>query len=177
VNDRPDTQRRQSRWRWPSGLSTGPSLEVLKGVAAHEDINREAPVQAKVSIVINAPREKVWQTLSRPEHWHNWLPSIRSVGPVTHLKEQGVFSWKNGSMTITSEVVRVRHERAACWVGHAMGAKAVHCWRLEDVSSTSTLVETEESMDGLLIGWFFGPAKLHALLTMWLQHLKAECEK
>jgi uncharacterized protein YndB with AHSA1/START domain len=154
-----------------------PSMDTLKAFAGREEVNHDAPVRAKVSIVIEAPRDTVWRTLARLEHWHLWMPSIRALAPATHLKEQDAFSWRSRGMTVTSEVVRVRDGHAAAWVGRGLGARAVHVWRLTELSPTTTRVETEESMDGALIKWLFGSAKLHDFLMLWLQHLKAACEK
>jgi hypothetical protein len=158
-------------------IFTGPSLDALKGHAAAERINRKAPVQAKAEIVIDAPREKVWRTLVHVGGWHRWHPSLRAVEPDTQLAGQTTFKWTNGGTTVTSQVVTLREGEAASWVGSARGAKAIHVWRLTEMSPTSTLVETEESMDGFMIRMFFGPAKLRKFLTTWLSHLKAECER
>jgi uncharacterized protein YndB with AHSA1/START domain len=158
-------------------MFTGPSLDALKRHAAAERINGEAPVQAKAEIVIEATREKVWQTLAHPAGWGRWHPAIRAVDPGVQLAEQTSFKWSNGGTVVTSHVVTRREGEALSWVGSARGAKAVHVWRLSELSPTSTLVQTEESMDGFLIQVFFGRAKLQQFLTTWLAHLKAECER
>jgi uncharacterized protein YndB with AHSA1/START domain len=44
-------------------------------------------------VEIDAPVEQVWQVLTDPAHWPQWLPGVDSVTRVTAVREGGRFEW------------------------------------------------------------------------------------
>ena len=158
-------------------LHPGPSINALKEFAGRGIINPHAPVSAKAEATIAAPAQDVWRVISDAASWHNWHPAVRVLDPATQLSSCGQFVWKSNGFTVRSEVVWVEENREVCWVGKAMGTKAVHAWRLRELGPDLTLIQTEESMDGSLINFIYSRTKLKEFLVQWLKYLKTECER
>jgi hypothetical protein len=158
-------------------LHPGPSLSELKEFARRGKINPDAPVSARAQATVDVSAEDAWKVISEAGRWHNWHPAVRALESDAHVASCGPFAWKSNGLTVKSEVVLVEKNSAICWVGTAMGTKAVHAWRLKELGPKQTLIETEESMDGPLISVLYSRTKLEGFLVQWLNCLKAECER
>jgi uncharacterized protein YndB with AHSA1/START domain len=159
--------------------------QVLKTRVIQDDVepavsgvNRAAPVVASCETEITAAREVVWNVLTDIEQWPSWNPEVKSVSMRGPLSEGSEFRWKAGPGTITSRVEHVRPPRRVSWSGQSLGLKAMHVDALESHDGT-TLVRTEESLDGLVARLFRArlQRKLEGALVGTLRHLKAEAER
>jgi hypothetical protein len=93
------------------------------------------------------------------------------------LQQGARFTWKSNGVKVKSELAKVEPATILAWTGEAMGARAIHVWRLREAADGQTQVETEESMDGFLISMIYSPAKLNDFLGAWVMNLKREAEK
>jgi hypothetical protein len=158
-------------------LARVPTLGHLEELAGGGLINDEAPVKASVGITIKAPPEKVWGLLTGVRNWPGWQTDISEAhftGPVGVGRE---FTWVTGGAKIHSKFALVQPVGELAWTGWALQAKAVHVWKLERLADGGTKVETNESMDGLLIGLFFSSEKLQENDQRWLESLKTAAER
>ncbi|MEV4286168.1 hypothetical protein AB0K40_11760 [Nonomuraea bangladeshensis] len=87
------------------------------------------------------------------------------------------FTWVNGSIAITSRFAVVEPLRELTWTGSAMGSRAAHRHLITTRQDGTTLLRTEESMAGTLLGLFYNSAELHAELTRWLGSIKTAAEQ
>jgi len=142
------------------------------------DVKQDAPAFARSETEIAADPETVWDVLTAFESWPRWNPDVRSVSIDGGLEEGTVFRWKAGRTTITSTVRKVDRPRLIGWTGKTTGIDAVHVWRLQPTEAR-TLVQTEESWDGLLVRIARGPLqrRLQKAVDGGLEHLKAEAER
>ena len=94
------------------------------------------------------------------------------------IAEGSQFRWKAGPGTITSTIQRVDPLRLIAWTGKTLGIDAIHEYRLE-ARDGKTLVQTEESYEGLVARLFRGPLQktLDSALEEGLGYLKAEAER
>jgi hypothetical protein len=141
-------------------------------------INTLAPVNGAADGEIDAAPELAWDVLTALESSPSWNPDIRSIAVDSSLREGTTFRWKAGPATITSTVRDVDAPRRIAWTGKTLGIRAVHVYRFEAREGT-TLVQTEESYDGLVARLFRGlfQKTLDRALESGLAHLKTEAER
>jgi uncharacterized protein YndB with AHSA1/START domain len=142
------------------------------------EIDRDAPAIASGAIVVSAPREVVWEVLTRLEEWPTWNPDVKSMSVDGPVAEGTEFKWKAGPSTITSTIRRVDSPALIGWTGRTLGIDAVHVWRLAP-DDGGTRVETEESWAGWLPRLLGGRAQrmLQQSLDEVLPRLKTEAER
>jgi hypothetical protein len=142
------------------------------------EIDRDAPAVARAETKIAADPETVWEILTGFESWPSWNPDVSSVVLDGDVAEGTVFRWKTGRATITSTLRQVERSHVVAWTGKTTGIDAVHVWRLEPRDG-GTLVQTEESWQGLLVRLLSGPMRksLQKAVDGGLEHLKAEAER
>ncbi|MGQ4490004.1 SRPBCC family protein [Streptomyces sp. SAS_281] len=158
----------------------GPSLDELhENYAKQHRIDEAAPIRSTHEVVINAPAERVWGLLADPAGWSAFAPAIHDV----HIAGDGTaavdsrFTWVNGKAKIASRFAVVEPLREITWTGTAMGSRAVHRHLLAPCADGTTLLRTEESMAGTLLGLVYNKAKLHAELTRWLGLVKTAAKQ
>lgn len=141
-------------------------------------VNENAPVLARGEIKIKADREAVWKIMADIEAWPTWNLEVKSASIQGELVEGTRFRWKAGPGTITSTLQKVVPPQFLAWTGNTLGIKAVHVWKLESLDS-GTLVNTEESWDGLLVRILRGRMQqmLENSINAGLEYLKAEAEE
>ena len=142
------------------------------------EIDPTAPAVARGEVTVAAPREIVWDVLTDLASWPSWNRDVKSVSVSGPLAPGTVFRWKTGPGTITSTLQQVEPTHRIAWTGSTLGIKAIHVHRLED-GSTTTVVTSEESWDGLLVKllrrWAAGT--LQKAVDSGLQQLKTEAER
>lgn len=158
----------------------GPSLDELhENYAKRHRIDEAAPIRSAHEVVIDAPVERVWSVLADPADWPAFDPAIHHV----HVDGNGPagvdtrFTWVNGRAKIASRFAVVEPLREITWTGTALGSRAAHRHVLTPREDGTTLLRTEESMAGTLLGLVYDKAKLHAELTRWLDAIKAAAEQ
>lgn len=142
------------------------------------DINNDAPVVCKKSIIIDASKDKVWSELSAIDNWSEWLKVVGKSGLTGPLQTGNSFEWTNEGMYITSKLHTVRINESLGWTGRVMGITAIHNWTLTETNN-KTHVCCEESMSGLIARLFRQAliGKLEKSLNNWLEQLKCRCER
>ena len=154
----------------------GPSIGTLQARAQSGGVEENAPLHVRREVLIRAPREAVWRTLTDFAAWPQWQPEVSEVRTPTNLKPGATFEWKSGSYQIVSTLALVEPNARIAWTGTASMAKAIHLWRLEQASPGVTRVIDEETMDGFLLTWFYSPKDLDADVARSLERLQAAAE-
>lgn len=141
-------------------------------------INERAPVTCSKQIVIKADKAKVWEVLTNIEQWPSWQTDISRTKLNGPLQENITFNWTSGGANISSTLHTIDEERILGWTGKSMGIFAIHNWIISEVEA-GTLVQVEESMEGILASIFKGALhkSLETGMVNWLSFLKAECEQ
>jgi uncharacterized protein YndB with AHSA1/START domain len=141
-------------------------------------INEGAPVVVASEIEVAADRELVWDVLTAIDRWPSWNPDVKSVAMSGEVAEGSEFRWKAGPGTIASTIQSLERPQLVAWTGKTFGLNAIHVWRLEPRDG-STLVRTEESLEGLVARLFRDRLRkmLKSSLDAGLRHLKAEAER
>ncbi|MEV6008095.1 SRPBCC family protein [Streptomyces sp. NPDC051976] len=157
----------------------GPSVEELHERYAKEGrTDAAAPVRAVREVRIEAPPARVWAVLSDPAGWHAIDPAIHDVRLAAPVGVDARFTWANGKAKIASRFAVVDREREITWTGVSMGARVVHRHLLTPMDGgEATLLRTEESMAGWLLGLLFSAAKLETVLADWLAAVKSAAER
>lgn len=149
----------------------GPSNQDLASLAGRGAIQQDAPIKATSTIIIDAPRERVWHILVTVSRWPRWQPDISKVTGVSTLASDTTFTWQTGGTIIHSRVELFSPPSAVSWTGHAETARAIHVFVLTPLSPNRTKVESRESMDGFLITWFYNSAALQKSEDTLLRNL------
>ncbi|MBW4049831.1 MAG: SRPBCC domain-containing protein [Proteobacteria bacterium] len=155
----------------------GPSKQELASLAGRGAIQQDAPIKATSTIIIEAPRERVWRVLVNVSRWPRWQPDISKVTGVSTLASGATFTWQTGGTTIHSRVVLFSPPSEVSWTGHAETARAIHVFVLTPLSPTRTKVESRESMDGFLISWFYNSAALQKSEDTLLRNLAISAKR
>jgi uncharacterized protein YndB with AHSA1/START domain len=171
------TTQRAPLGRWNRLFYRGPSAEVLHNdYARQRRIDDTAPISASFEVIIDAPVDRVWEVLSRPEGWGGVDPAIRDVRLDGGVVEGARFAWRNGRTRLTSRFAVVEANRELSWTGAALGAKVVHRHVMTPTEHGMTRLYSEESMAGPLLVLLFSSAKLRAALEQWLAAIKTAAE-
>lgn len=155
----------------------GPSLATMHTGALAGRVQGDAPLHARQSVTITAPRDRVYALLADVAAWPSWQPNVKAVTPPTDVVPGARFTWVNGGSTISSRLAAVTPNELLAWTGSVSTAKAVHVWRFSSPTPGSTRVDVEETMDGFLLTWFYGQAELDAEMARSLANLKLAAER
>ncbi len=141
-------------------------------------INSDAPIVCKRSILVHAPLQAVYLVMAEIRQWPSWQPEISSVVCNNPVLAGTGFRWKSGGSSIRSVMHTVSPYHALGWSGKAMGIFAIHNWSFQE-SNGSTMVNVEESMEGILAKILKRTIhkKLAKGMENWLQFLKHHCEQ
>lgn len=110
-------------------------------------VNEKAPVLARGSIVIAAPLDAVWNTLTDIDGWPGWQNAVTAAHSEGEPIEGAAFRWKAGGLRFASRIHTARPMTHFGWTGRTVGASAIHNWRFEQVDG-GTRVDVEESLQG-----------------------------
>jgi len=116
-------------------------------------VTSDAPVVERGSVRIAADASIVWNLISDIDGWPRWNPDVSSASLAGPLRPGSTFRWKAGPGTITSTLLEVDAPRRIAWRGTTLGIRAVHIWAISPTDD-GTLLETEESWEGLLVSVF-----------------------
>jgi uncharacterized protein YndB with AHSA1/START domain len=141
------------------------------------EINRIAPVISRQEIVINAPVEIVWRTLTDVTGWTTWQPEIDHSELSGPLRVGAAFHWQTAGLAITSTIGEIIPLQRIAWDGPAQGIDGIHVWTLTPQGG-GVLVSTEESWDGDPVRAQSEALQqtLDASLVRWLDRLKVRAE-
>jgi uncharacterized protein YndB with AHSA1/START domain len=172
------TSRRLSLLSFTSLLTAacGPSLATMHEGAMAGRVQEGAPLHARQTVTIAAPRERVYALLTDFGGWPRWQPNIAKVDPPAAVEPGARFTWVNGGSEISSQLAAVKPHELLAWTGSVSTAKAVHVWHLSSPSPETTRVDVEETMDGLLLTWFYGQKDLEAEMARSLANLERAAE-
>ena len=152
-------------------------MKKLYLLAQNGEINEKAPIIEKQEIVIDAPIEKVWESLADIGEWPEWYTGTTVRKPPRKVEPGQSFSWQTDDVRIRSRLAKVEKPYTLTWTGSVFWIKAVHVWKLKKLERNKTKVTVEESMQGFLISQFMTKGKLHKALNLWMNLLKIRAEK
>jgi uncharacterized protein YndB with AHSA1/START domain len=139
-------------------------------------VREDAPVKASLEITVHAPIEKVWLLLTNVRGWPKWQTDISTAEMTGPLQAGTAFSWTTGGTHIKSRLALVQPYNQFAWTGAALGATAIHVWKLSRLADNQTIVKTDESMHGFLLTLFYSSKKLEETDQRWLDRLKVAAE-
>ncbi|MCQ8278144.1 SRPBCC domain-containing protein [Acetobacteraceae bacterium KSS8] len=155
------------------------ALLLLLSACRHHDrqsalageIDRTAPLVVHLEKRIAAPPATVWHLLTDIQAWPNWQPDIHAVEIRSPPRLGARFDWTVDAGEIHSRIVLVSPEQRFAWTGRLFWFRAIHVWTLRPTSDGGTLVSCDESLSGLLLGWFMNRADLSETDAHWLAAL------
>lgn len=83
-------------------------------------------MRESAEIVISAPPEVVWDTLTDLRSWPQWMPGVKAMSVDERLEVGTEFEWKAGPGTIKSEILKCDRPRSVGWTGRTLGISALH---------------------------------------------------
>jgi len=140
-------------------------------------IDDRAPLQGRRQIVIDAPLDRVWRTLTDVPAWDtNLEPGVKDIRLENGVTVDAEFARSNKGARMTARFAVVNSDGELAWTGQAFGAKVVHRFELTPGPDSTTEVVVEESMAGPLLALLFNTRKLTNLLEGSLHTLKSAAE-
>jgi hypothetical protein len=141
------------------------------------NINRQAPIVARQSVVIRTPVDTVWALLTAIDGWVHWNPDIRHAELRGSLTQGATFHWEFGGRSLWSRIHEVIPLRKLAWSGQVGMVLTLHVWTLVPIED-GVSVQAEMSWEGLSM-----PSEtldlrraLDTLLTRWLSFLREDAE-
>jgi hypothetical protein len=117
----------------------------------------EAALYVKNESSLDAPCDRVWAWLVRPDRWHEYYPNARRVRIVAGTgPELGVgttFKWMTFWLPLTSRVATCVPGRHLAWEFRGIGIHGCHRWHVNP-SGDECRVVTEETQRGFLPSFF-----------------------
>lgn len=138
----------------------------------------------KTEIVINAPKERIWQVLTDFESYGDWNPLIPKIICQGSLGTKVTIHLKNKGLTIpiNAKVSDYAINRKFAWSGPELKAahsviKAKHSFEIIEIEKGTCLFKHEETFDGFLprLLWL-GISKLEASYSEMNTALKEKAE-
>ena len=130
----------------------------------------DCPVALRTERVIDAPPERVWSWLTRPDVWPDWFRGARAVR-ATSGRELAIGArvrwWLMGAPAHAT-IRRMREHELLAWEGGGAGVRAYHEWRLERVGERTRVVSSETARGPLARAF---PSVLRAIL----RHTHDQC--
>jgi uncharacterized membrane protein len=77
-------------------FNCGMSLENMREVAKRKSLQKDAPIFAEETILINAPIDKIWKIYNKPKEWVNWNPEVKKVEIENEILVGTKLRWNNG---------------------------------------------------------------------------------
>lgn len=135
------------------------------------------PVSQSRTLLIEVPPTEIWKRLTDLARWPEWNPLCERIEVVDPLLPGARFVYSNGQMNISAEITALIEPQRFAFRGRALGVTALNSWRLQPISSRTTLVEVREDMNGLLPLIFRKQfdSKLGTGLESWLVGLERSC--
>lgn len=136
-----------------------------------------APVSSFNELVIQAPRERIWEWLVRAPLWPTFYPNCKRLviesGPPDQLAAGSAFRWTTFGVRVRTIVEEFAPPERLGWSGSALGARGYHGWVLESRAGGACRVVTEEVQRGWLpsLGRLWLGRRLVEAHDVWLQGL------
>ncbi len=151
-------------------------MKKLEKIAKQGKIDEDASLTDRQSIIINAPIQAVWNTITSVSRWSEWNEHVTEIeGNPTSVGES--FSWVHHGKKIQSTLEVSTAPSLFVFVGKAGFAKSIYLWSLDKTDENQTVVTIEQSLKGFLLFLFMNHGTLHQNLLNWLDQLKVACEK
>jgi uncharacterized protein YndB with AHSA1/START domain len=141
-------------------------------LATRGTIDPAAAVKTVAQLVIPAPPDKVWATLTDIDRWPAWQPAIANASLAGPVAVGMPFTWSSSGTTIHATLRLVDPGRALCWSGRAWHIVAIHCWAMRALPGGQTAIEVTESMDGAFVARLVSSADLLLIDQEWLSRLR-----
>lgn len=139
--------------------------------------------QIRTEVVINAGKEKVWNTLTNFTDYPKWNPFIKSIkGQLEAGKKlTNLLVIGNKEYTFKPVIKSVMPYKKFAWLG-SMGIKGIfdgyHFFEIEEISASQVKLIHGENFSGILSGYIYykiGTATLNGFISM-NQALKEQAE-
>ncbi|MGH2924305.1 MAG: SRPBCC family protein [Solirubrobacterales bacterium] len=112
----------------------------------------ESRLHAVNELEIDAPRERTFAWLARPELWPSFYGNCRWVrhldGDWPNVALGTRFRWLTFGVIVFSEIVEFEPPERIAWSAKELGAKGHHGWVLEKRRGGRTFIRTEETQRG-----------------------------
>lgn len=146
-------------------------------------LNMGTDLELKTEVVIDAPKEKVWEVLTETKKYSNWNPFIISVEGEIKLgsKITNIMVHENKETVFTPIITVFDENETFEWLGSGLGGmfKGRHYFKLEALDNGQTKMLHGEKFSGLLSGLIMQMIgkDTHANFENMNRALKVECEK
>lgn len=150
-------------------------MNRLNALAKEAKINENASIRDQHSIIINAPIEKVWETLLDLHSWPKWNPEVSKITVDGPIKEGTKFNWTYGQNKFSSEIQLLDQPHALSWTSRSNWVKGIAVWQLEK-DDNQTIATAGTSFQGAFTVLVNNHQKVYKELLGWLDQLKKTCE-
>jgi len=146
-------------------------------------LNLITNLDLKTEIVIDAPKEQVWEVLTDTKKYPNWNPFIISVkGEMREGSQITNVMVNDKKETVFSPIITIYKENETLeWLGSGLGGmfKGRHYFKLEEVDNGKTKMLHGETFSGLLSGLIMQMIgeDTHTNFENMNSAMKDECEK
>jgi len=158
------------------GLAACSAAHRREMLAQKGQIEPDATLQARTTVMIAAPAERVWEAIADIENWPTWQEGIRSVSISQRPDIKVPFAFSSGLWREHAQIVAFEPKHRLAWVGRVRTAHTIHVFTLSPTVEGITSVELSESVSGWPVGWFTNSTDLLAANQQWLVLLKHHVE-
>ncbi len=112
-------------------------------------------MEIKTEVIINAPKERIWDILTDLENYRNWNPFVIESKGKVKVGEKITNTMKNGdkNMTFTPQILKVKENEYFEWLG-SLWFKGLfdgrHYFKLESLEVNKSKLIHGERFSGIL---------------------------
>jgi len=138
-------------------------------------------IHVRNEISINAPKEKIWDWLTKVTTWPDWYPNSSNIKirnqEASVLMADTTFTWRTFKTNIKSQIKEFKPYHRLAWEAKGFGLHAYHAWLIIEEANGCRVI-TEESQVGWLprLGKSFIAKGLLKQHQIWLEGLKRKSE-
>ena len=150
-------------------------ITKLIRLAKEGKINPNAGMRDSQSKIINAPIEKVWDTISDIANWPTWNQEI-AIREIDSVATGKYFTWDDQDHKFKSRLEKIDKPFVLSWVDTSFWIKGIHVWSFEKTEDYQTIATIEVSLQGLIAPLIVNHLRLNRDLLNWLARLKRHVE-
>lgn len=141
-------------------------------------MDKKGSVKCIKTVLINAPKEFVWDVLVDINSWAEWEYDIKKAYKTEKIQKNSTIFWKADNIEFKAKIFSFELYKKISWSYRISGLHIIHSWYLQETEGI-TQVTSCQQVDGIMARIFRKSvtSSIEYDNKRWVEFLKMECEK